>query len=629
MCFKCLKPGHTLQECRNRINCKHCEGSHHSLLHSGDRNGSTPAGSGAVLALGASASSHSFNQNKLVMTCEAEATGPTGKKIRVRAMLDPGAAISSVSTRIAKILELKPLDATLDVETFNSTEDQICKTTNFTLSSCLKKDWSHRVSAVIADKIISRQPQQDASEVKNLVEAQGLTPADSQFHRPGRIDVLLGVDVLPHVQTREGSESSITAIDTVFGHVFMGTYEATSQEEPKTVNVHLANSIAVIPSDDSLSRALTKFWEVEEPPVEKKTLSSEEKRVVAEYAVNHVFYPNAGRYEVHLPRKIGDLRLGESKNRALQRFHQNEKSLQRKGNWAMFQKVIQEYLNLDHARLCTEEELALPVGEGYYLPMHSVIKASSTTTKMRVVFDASAPTTSGLSLNDTLAVGPMLHPTLDQILIRFRSYRVALTGDIQKMYREILLAQSDQQYHRFLWRSQVDQPIREYVMNRVTFGVASSPYLAVQTLQQTASDFGQGCLGTEYHIHNSFYVEGGADSVGEAVALQKEITSALTKGGFSLRKFRSNSPTVLAAIPVDLVEPMPNKDLIDCHSGAYPKALGVRWNSEKDTMSVDVSSQTKYALTKRGILSDISKVFDVLGWITPVILPMKLLMQKL
>ena len=209
---------------------------------------------------------------------------------------------------------------------------------------------------------------------------------------------------------------------------------------------------------------------------------------------------------------------------------------------------------------------------------------------------------------------------------------MALTGDIQKMYRESLLAQPDQQYHRFLWRAQVDQPIREYVMNRVAFGVASSPYLAVQTLQQTAADFGQGCPGSEHHIHNSFYVDdllGGADSAVEAVALQKEITSVLTKGGFSLRKFRSNSPTVLASIPPDLIEPMPNKDLIDCHSGAYPKALGVRWNSEKDTMSVDVCSQAKYALTKRGNLSDISKVFDVLGWITPVILPMKLLMQEL
>ena len=139
--------------------------------------------------------------------------------------------------------------------------------------------------------------------------------------------------------------------------------------------------------------------------------------------------------------------------------------------------------------------------------MHSVTKVSSSTTKLRVVFDASAPTTNGISLNDTLAVGPMLHPTLDQILLRFRGYRVALTGDIQKMYREILLAPQDQQFHRFLWRAQPDQKVKEHCMNRVTFGIASSPYLAVQTLQQTAADFGQGCPGTVQHIHQSFYVD--------------------------------------------------------------------------------------------------------------------------
>ena len=247
-------------------------------------------------------------------------------------------------------------------------------------------------------------------------------------------------------------------------------------------------------------------------------------------------------------------------------------------------------------------------------------------------FDASAPTTSGLSLNDTLAVGPMLHPTLDQILLRFRSYRVALTGDIGKMYREILLAPPDQQYHRFLWRAQLDQAVKVYCMNRVTFGVASSNYLAVQTLQQTAADFGQECPGTQYHIHNSFYVDdllGGADSVKGAVALQKELTQVLTQGGFTLRKFRSSSAKVLKEIPQELVEPMPKKDLVDCHSCSYPKALGVRWDSVKDTMSVDVNTQGKFAPTKRGILSDISKTFDVLGWITPVILPMKMLLQQL
>ena len=346
------------------------------------------------------------------MTCEAEATGPSGKKMRVRAMLDPGAAVSSVSTRVANMLNLKPLETTLNIETFNSQEGQLCKTTNFVLSSCLKRDWSHRMSAIIADKIISKQPQQDASEVKSLVEAQGLTPADPQFHRPGRIDVLLGVDVLPYVQTRGGSESPITAIDTVFGHVFMGTYQAANTEKTVSANVHLATSISVVPSDDSLSKAITKFWEVEEPPQEKQRFTAEEKRVQAEYMLNHVFHPHAGKYEVMLPRKTEELRLGDSRNRALQRYHANEKSLQRKGTWLQFQKVVQEYLDLDHARLCTKEELALSAGEVYYLPMHSVCKASSTTTKLRVVFDASAPSASGVSLNDTLAVGPMLHPTL-------------------------------------------------------------------------------------------------------------------------------------------------------------------------------------------------------------------------
>ena len=69
--------------------------------------------------------------------------------------------------------------------------------------------------------------------------------------------------------------------------------------------------------------------------------------------------------------------------------------------------------------------------------MHGVTKESSTSTKLRVIFDASAKTSNGLSLNDTLCVGPTLHPNLDHILLKFRTYKIALTGDISKMYREV------------------------------------------------------------------------------------------------------------------------------------------------------------------------------------------------
>ena len=266
------------------------------------------------------------------------------------------------------------------------------------------------------------------------------------------------------------------------------------------------------------------------------------------------------------------------------------------------------------------------------MPMHSVCKATSTTTKLRVVFDASAKTTTGLSYNDTLAAGPMLHSNLDQILIRFRWYRVALTGDIQKMYKEIMLSPPDQNYHRFLWRAQLDESVSEYCMERVTFGVTSSPYVAVQSLRQAAVDFGQDCVEAVQHIKRSFYVDdllGGSDTVEGALALQKDLSAILTKAGFTLRKFRSSSDQVLGGIPQELVEPMPRKELVDCHNSRYPKALGLRWDSVKDTMSVDVDTQAVVEDTKRGLLSDISRTFDVLGWINPVILPMKLLMQEL
>ena len=122
--------------------------------------------------------------------------------------------------------------------------------------------------------------------------------------------------------------------------------------------------------------------------------------------------------------------------------------------------------------------------------MHGVTKESSTTTKLRVVFDASAQTTTSLSLNDTLSTGPTLHPTLETILLRFRSHQVAISADISKMYRAVHLDPSDHNLHRFLWREHPSGPLIDYRMNRVTFGVSASPYLAFKALQQTAVDFG-------------------------------------------------------------------------------------------------------------------------------------------
>ena len=488
------------------------------------------------------------------------------------------------------------------------------------------------MSAAIIDKITDPQPRQDASAVKEMSAVKGLTPADPHYFKPGRIDVLLGADVLPYIQATSGPPSSIIAVETVFGHAFMGTYNSTNSTWLPQASVQVAVEAPSPNADEQLNFSLSRFWLMQQPSRLRAALTPEEIRVQNHYALTHAFISHAGKYQIELPRKEGQLQLGDSKCTALRRYHSNETSLLRKGQWQKFQDVILEYLKLGHARPVTAAELQLPPSEVYYLPMHGVHKASSTTTKLRVVFDASSQTASGLSLNDTLAVGPMLHPPLERILVKFKTHRVALTGDIAKMYREILLAPSDQHFHRFFWRAQVDQPVLAYCMNRVTFGVSSSPYVAVQTLQQAGVDFGQGCPVAQHHINSSFYVDdllGGADTVEGAMDLCSQLTKILTKGGFTLRKFRSSSAQVLSSLPEELVETIPTKELVDCHTASYPKALGVVWDSAMDTMSTDVTNPGKFAPTKRGILSDVSKTFDVLGWITPAVLPMKLLLQEL
>ena len=130
----------------------------------------------------------------------------------------------------------------------------------------------------------------------------------------------------------------------------------------------------------------------------------------------------------------------------------------------------------------------------------------------------------------------------------------------------------------------------------------------------------------------SFYVDdllAGADTVAQAVELFRDLREMLSKGGFDLKKWRSNSSEVLKAIPPDLQEPVPTQDLVDLHSAQYPKALGVTWDSKKDNMSTHVQLPCTFVSTKHGVISDIARTFDVLGWIAPVILQMKVVFQQL
>ena len=115
-------------------------------------------------------------------------------------------------------------------------------------------------------------------------------------------------------------------------------------------------------------------------------------------------------------------------------------------------------------------------------------------------------------------------------------------------------------------------------MNRVTFGVTSSPYVAVWTLQQTAADFSTPDSLASWHVHQSFYVDdllAGADNIPDAIQLYKELRALLVKGRFQLKKWRSSSAEVLQNIPSELQELIPHQELVDTHTATYPKTLGI------------------------------------------------------
>ena len=288
-------------------------------------------------------------------------------------------------------------------------------------------------------------------------------------------------------EDRRGPPGTPMAWLTVFGWTVMGPYTPATKQ-PAITNV------AASTADLTTNELLAKMWVLEEPQEEDRIFTQEEQQVEDHFNATHTYDREEKRYTVRLPKKNSTLQLGDSRGQALNRAKANERSLLRKDCWPQFQAVIQEYLDLGHATLISPEDLHQPPSTIYYMPVHAVFKQSSSSTKLRAVFDASAKTTNQVSLNELLAVGPTLQPTLDQTLLRFRTYSVALSGDISKMYREVLLHPEDRSLHRFIWRPEVDQPWQDYQMTRVTFGVAASPYLAVKTLVKAAKDSVAHCL---------------------------------------------------------------------------------------------------------------------------------------
>ncbi|XP_037932583.1 uncharacterized protein LOC119667365 [Teleopsis dalmanni] len=276
----------------------------------------------------------------------------------------------------------------------------------------------------------------------------------------------------------------------------------------------------------------------------------------------------------------------------------------------------------------TEIDIERIMSPHYFIPHNYVLKPDSTTTKLRVVFDASSKTTSGQSLNDLLHIGPTVQSELLSILLRFCLPRYVFTTDIEKMYQQILVHPKDRQCQLIVWRNEPSQPIKYFELNTVTYGTRSAPYLATKCLQVLADDNMQNYPLGASALKQNFYVDDclhGADSLRTLLETQSQLNKILTASGFKLRKWCANHTSLLQGIPHDDLEV--NLDLEN--NNDTTKTLGLSWCPKSDSLCVKVKLEPVCSTTKRSATSDLARLFDPLGLLSPVVVMAKIFIQEL
>ncbi|XP_014207298.1 uncharacterized protein LOC106638558 [Copidosoma floridanum] len=306
--------------------------------------------------------------------------------------------------------------------------------------------------------------------------------ADPKFHIPQAVDILLS--------------SGTTLAKTSLGWIVAGGSDNISTSRKASCNVV------------KLDTMIERFWLVEE--IDTEPSKSRDEIACEKHFVNNTHRDPTGRYIVNPNFKVE------------------------------YEKVMQEYIDLNHISLANDTV------RGYYLPHHAIIKPSSETTKLRVVFDALAKTSTGISLNEVLIVGPTIQDKIFEQVIKFRAHKCVITADIARMYRQIIVHPDDRKYLRVLWYH--NYQIRTYELNTVTFGVSSAPFLAIRTIQQLANDEASNSPRASKILLRDLYVDDlitGADTLGEIIQIRDDVIELLSRGGFTIRQWASNHEAAL------------------------------------------------------------------------------------
>ena len=668
-CKNCLG-FHDLKYCKSQSRCFICNLRHHTKLHINNFNNNIRAKKQSSVFIASSASNDTTATSRkarengahmsIPLACTSDADGPAhssvadsrtqltscsdrahitslvsnnkqsvvllptalvyvydnnGKRHQLRVLIDSGSMSHFITKSCCERLHLNINHAASTVQGIGCSEKITLGQTQFTIQSRLDSRYKYSISARVIDAISNYIPSTyiDTTDLNHLKD---IPLADDQYYVPTDIDCLISNELFPFLLLSNkivSPRSSVVAMQTTLGYVLMGKADCSIQHPQN----YLSLCSLVKPCLELITQ---KFWELESVPSHKIVSPDEDacERIFTATYKRDV----SGRYVVSLPFKKDFSALGNSYAIAMRRYLNLERKLNSNAELRTgYNTTIQEYI--DNGYLSKVEDPS--TSPAYYIPHHAVYKPEKSSSKIRIVLDASCKTTSNNSLNDMLYIGPNLQNNIFNLLLNLRIYPIALSADIEKMYFQIKLKNEHHPFQRILFRFNSDDKMSTFQFNRVSFGISSSPYLAMRVIKQLAEDerahYPAAAYAAERHLYMDDYISS-VESVQAAKDLFNEMTSLFNAGGFKLGKWISNSSQLLNHIPSEL-----RSTHVINFDDSSTKVVGLMWKPSNDTFLFTINADN-LKCTKRNILSAAARLFDPLGLVSPVVAFMKLLVQE-
>ncbi|XP_018400324.1 PREDICTED: uncharacterized protein LOC108777841 [Cyphomyrmex costatus] len=631
VCLNCLR-SHPERECTFG-SCQRCKRRHNTMLHLDSDNSQTKSvnvessetssqkgeSDSSVRTSTTATTSHCANKGvvqSLLSTAIVLVRDHNGHYQECRALLDSASQSHFMTEELCQRLQLKTFKINHLINGIGETNVFVNNRTTTVIKSKYN-EYQTELSCLVVKTITGVVPS-DKFDVDQFTIPKTILLADPKYNIPAKVDLLIGVALFYNLLQERRinlSNNQLILQETKLGWIIGGAYV------PCKSSIQCNTSQSYLSLNTQIQEQLERFWQLEEVVI-PKPYTREEQLCEDNFASTHQ-RDHDGKFIVQLPMKSSISLLGKSREIAEKRLRSVERKFYKDAELKeAYIDFMQEYERLGHMSEIGETEDNDE--HAIYIPHHAVVKSTSSTTKVRVVFDASCKTTSGKSLNDILLVGPTVQNTLFNIILRFRQHTYVITSDIHKMYRQVLLQPDQRDLQRVLWRkpSGTTQAFR---LNTVTYGLASAPFLVIRCLYQLALECQTDLPEVSETIKQDFYVDDlitGGNNLQQLKTLKKDITNVLRSGQFELHKWNSNEKSILS------VEEEEATDLVNFDKEV--NTLGLIWRTNSDTFQNRISSRIQPSkLTKRVLLSINSQIFYPLGLIGPITVRSKLLLQDL